>query len=377
MSNTWIPARDPLHRLYAAKAPAHRLINHWTPEKQAEIWYRENHRPAEKFVRGVGPGLSFARTIAKATGKPVGLIAAAHGGTSIRQWSPDAAGAGESSLYGALLARARRVGADGAGGKLRGLLWYQGENDAFNAGFITKPDRTTETVESYYTREFLNFVDRLRGDLKRPDLPIIYVQLARFHLLDPGKVQGWEAMRETQRRLMTMRANLWMVSGQDLPMDDSIHLSAAGQTRLGQRMANVALAAVNPPAAHPRADGATPIELERVEVLPGDPRSPITIYTIRVHFKHVNGRLRADGRPAGFTLRRVGVEGTRCNNIHRIDFDATDPAAINLLVQGPWVKDTQLLYGAGLEPYVNIVDDKDMALPAFGPLPLPEPAKKP
>jgi sialate O-acetylesterase len=33
-------------------------------------------------------------------------------------------------------------------------------------------------------------------------------------------------------------------------------------------------------------------------------------------------------------------------------------------------KPVSLYYGAGLDPYCNVVDGKDMAVPAFGPIPV-------
>jgi hypothetical protein len=42
-----------------------------------------------------------------------------------------------------------------------------------------------------------------------------------------------------------------------------------------------------------------------------------------------------------------------------------------LRISGPLTEPTRLVYGAGLNPYMNIVDEKDMAVPALGPLEVP------
>ena len=34
-------------------------------------------------------------------------------------------------------------------------------------------------------------------------------------------------------------------------------------------------------------------------------------------------------------------------------------------------ENTKLIYGGGQNPYINIVDDRDMPIPAFGPIDVP------
>ena len=99
-------------------------------------------------------GLTFAKAMAEATGVPIGLIPAAHGGTSMQQWEPSRKHMGGGSLYGATLAR---VAANG--GKVAGILWYQGESDANPADAPLYESRMTELVQSF------------RADFGQPDLP--------------------------------------------------------------------------------------------------------------------------------------------------------------------------------------------------------------
>jgi hypothetical protein len=54
--------------------------------------------------------------------------------------------------------------------------------------------------------------------------------------------------------------------------------------------------------------------------------------------------------------------------IYKIDFDAARPSAVILHSTGAPSQDLALYYGAGPAPHVNIVDDNDMPLPAFGPI---------
>ena len=75
--------------------------------------------------KGAGLGLPFAVALVESTGVPVGLVACAHGGTSMEQWNPAKKEQGGKSLYGSMLRQVKL-----AGGKVKGVLWYQGESDA-------------------------------------------------------------------------------------------------------------------------------------------------------------------------------------------------------------------------------------------------------
>ncbi|KAH7854758.1 hypothetical protein Vadar_017470 [Vaccinium darrowii] len=86
----------------------------------------------------------------------VGLVPCAIGGTKISQW-----GRG-SFLYDQLVRRASA--AVQGGGKIRAVLWYQGESDTVNK----------EDAELYKGRLERFFLD-LRSDLQLPSIPIIQV----------------------------------------------------------------------------------------------------------------------------------------------------------------------------------------------------------
>ena len=59
--------------------------------------------------------------------------------------------------------------------------------------------------------------------------------------------------------------------------------------------------------------------------------------------------------------------------LYRVDFDPTDPAAVLLGIYTAFRPQDhdKIIYGPGRDPYVNIVDERDMPVPAFGPLDLP------
>jgi hypothetical protein len=232
------------------------------------------------------------------------------------------------------------------------VLWYQGESDAWSTD--GKADR--------YEQAFLNLIDGIRRDIANPELPIIYVQLGHFALRADAKTSAdWEKVRDVQRRVSDERKNVYMVSAIDLSTDDAIHLSFESQQRMGSRLAEVALTEVYHQPGHGK-----PIKLSSIAVIQPDSERPM----IRVHFSGVTGHLKAAGPPTGFELRPSGPGGDPLHMVYRVDFDPHDPAALIVGVFHPFKKGEvdELVYGSGMIPYVNIRDEKDMPVPAFGPI---------
>ena len=77
---------------------------------------------------GTGLGRSFAKTLADlAPGKKVGLIPAAMGGSALDEWKPG------GKLYTDAVRRAKVAMKNG---RLRGILWHQGEADCHKLELI-------------------------------------------------------------------------------------------------------------------------------------------------------------------------------------------------------------------------------------------------
>ena len=49
-----------------------------------------------------------------------------------------------------------------------------------------------------------------------------------------------------------------------------------------------------------------------------------------------------------------------------VDLDRENPDHVIVWLNAPVEEPLDLNYGAGVNPYVNLVDEKDMAMPAFG-----------
>jgi sialate O-acetylesterase len=244
-----------------------------------------------------------------------------------------------------------------AGGRLKGMLWYQGEQDAIFGDHdrtVTKPSLIYPT--STYAGEFKKFVEALRADFHNPDLVVITAQICRHHHGEKSRYRYWEEIRETQRLIPEQIPKVHTVPTIDLDLLDGLHLDYHSQKRLGRRMVYIALPYVKRGVA-PRSE----IRLKSVRL--GDTARP----TIVVEFDGVTGRLRAPGRPTGFQLRSKST-GEDVGGIFKVEFDPERPAAAILRAYKLQKQDLLLVYAPGAAPYVNIVDENDMAIPAFGPV---------
>lgn len=357
MDDKWVQAVEPLHWLVDSPDPVHS----GDPNTRAERSANEH----KTRTKGAGLGLPFAAAMANATNVPVGLIITAHGGTSMGQWDPAKKGEGGNSLYGSML---RSINL--AGGKVKGLLWYQGESDSSPEASVIFED------------VFTKFIQAVRDDLGQADLPFYYVQIGRFAI--GGDSKGWNLVQDAQRRVVDKVANTAVVPVIDLELDDAIHVGTQGQKRAGKRLANIALRELFGQA------GASTPTLDRVTQGPNN--------TLEVNFRGVNrgvglpgmmGRGGMGGGPgmgmgpmrgravqvglgperhiAGFSIRDAD------GNPRPLIFDASvgrSRESVILKLNGPVPPGSFLWYGHGYDPYCNLVDAADMAVPVFGPIAL-------
>jgi sialate O-acetylesterase len=187
---------------------------------------------------------------------------------------------------------------------------------------------------------------------------VIFAQICRHHNGKREKDKSWEIIRETQRLIPESLPHSHCVPSADLDLMDGLHLDYDSLKRVGLRMAYLALAYVKKGTA-PRSE----IKLKSVGY--GRTLKP----TIVVEFSGVNGKLGAPGRPTGFCLKRKST-GEVLQWIYKVEFDPAKPNALILKATLNQKDDLALYYGAGTNPYVNIVDENDMAIPAFGPIEL-------
>ncbi|GMW01545.1 MAG: hypothetical protein AMXMBFR84_26820 [Candidatus Hydrogenedentota bacterium] len=331
MSYEWRLAQEPLHTLGESPDPVHGTHENEAARQAAIAGWRDG-------AKGAGLGLAFAKEMVKRTGRPVGLIASAHGGTSMAQWDPALKDKGGESLYGSMYKQVQA-----AGGKVRGVLWYQGESDA-NA-----------TAQAVYREKMKQLVAAMRTDFGVSDLPFYYVQISRF-TPNPGEnFSHWNAIQEDERLLEADLAPGGLVSGIDLGLDDGIHVGTPGLKTLGYRLAALA--------EHDFYGGASERgpRYESAE-LASTPYGQ----QLRVKFRSANGTLASAGRLNGFSIS-AGPDGADAQCIYNQEIAADDPSVIVLWID-KLPENAHLWYGRGLNPYCNLVDEANMAAPMMGPV---------
>ena len=175
---------------------------------------------------GHSPYLAFARAVKAATGIPQGLVQTSLGGSPLSAWNPTEPG--EHPLYDGML---RTIGA--VGGKVRGVLWYQGCSD------------TSPELSKTYLDRFTAMIEAWRRELRDETLPVLTVQINRVYgEPTPAGDLGWALVRDAQRLATRRLENVYVVPTLDLPLSDGIHLSPAANMSLGLRLADVYLGAL-------------------------------------------------------------------------------------------------------------------------------------
>jgi len=379
MDDKWVKAEEPLHWLVDSPDPVHSGDPKTRAERSAQ-----QHKTRTK---GAGLGLPFATALVESTGVPIGLVITAHGGTSMQQWDPAKKGEGGNSLYGSFL---RSVNL--AGGKVKGVLWYQGESDSSPEG------------SKIYERVFVDFINAVRSDLGQPELPFYFVQIGRF--INGGDPNGWNVVQDAERRIPDRLANTAVVSVIDLELDDLIHVGTQGLKRAGRRLAKIAERELfgQVGAATPTFDrvmkGANntlvvkfrDVNLSEAQAAPvvvrGGPGGRGGVGMVGSPGFGAGGGggmappraqasigepsslgLRPERHIAGFSIRKE--DGSPIPLI----FDASVGKArdtVVLKLAGPVPSGAFLWYGHGYDPYCNLTDGADMGVPVFGPIALDE-----
>lgn len=160
-----------------------------------------------------GPGIAIGAELHRLyPNLRIGLIQCAVGNTAMSRWAPG------GDLYTTCL---KRTLAARAYGVVRGVLFYQGEADAYNS-----------TAAGWATR-FAAMVGGFRQSLRQPGLMVVFAQLGRMPS-DAALYPQWTAVQAEQASVKI--AHVRMVSTSDIPSD--VHYDAAGYATLGQRFAS-------------------------------------------------------------------------------------------------------------------------------------------
>lgn len=178
-------------------------------------------------MAGHSPFLSFGKYLKRELGYPIGLVAAALGGSALDEWLPGPRG----TLYKNMMDILDMLHHD-----IRGVLWYQGCTDASDNGYTD-----VEAGCRDYCERFSRFVALVRGKIGY-SVPFYTVQLnRRTDWPVPVCDIGWTAVREAQRQAARRLKKVYIVPAWDGMMSDMIHNSAGFNLLLGERLAKQAL----------------------------------------------------------------------------------------------------------------------------------------
>ncbi|ODS58586.1 MAG: hypothetical protein ABS36_03390 [Acidobacteria bacterium SCN 69-37] len=177
----------------------------------------------DKPIAGAGPGRAFGLAVAEALpDAAIGLIPTAVGGSPITAWEAGVVYQETGALpWDEAIARTKAAMTQG---RLRGILWHQGESDG------------TDTAGPLYEQRLRSLIARFRAEFGDPDLPFLIGQLGRFD----GKPwsHGYELVDAAHRRVAAEVPFVAFVSSEGLrDKGDQLHFSAESARTLGRRYA--------------------------------------------------------------------------------------------------------------------------------------------
>ena len=187
----------------------------------------------------IGPEVSFARTVARATKDPIAIIKCASGGTTLGEdWNPDTPGGFKLYPFALQLIRSSLAELDRKGIRYRveGFMWHQGENDMFSRDF--KPA---------YAKNLKNFLASWRRDLNLPKLNFYIGELCTKTIWGMDNRENMHAIRTAQKAVTSEDTNAEYIrtSQNAVEIDDNAglhyHYGTLGQLQHGEGYANAYL----------------------------------------------------------------------------------------------------------------------------------------
>jgi arabinan endo-1,5-alpha-L-arabinosidase len=276
-----------LKNLPAGFAPDQRVLlfnsgrPHLNSGAPADTWIplRQASESPDRF----GPELGFGNRIQELSpNHTIALIKHAHSGTNLyAQWNPGASPAdtaGQGPQF-RIFVQTVEQGLQGLRDQgytpiLRGMIWQQGENDAFSGNVATA---NATAISAFlqansvtYGAHLAHFIQRVREQFNAPNLLFVY----GYVLPTPNNQPGRDAVRQGEHDVdQNSGAPLavpgaFVVATDDLSQragdpntpypNDHLHFGTAGQLELGRRMADTMHAHLADSPAPPAASVTTP-----------------------------------------------------------------------------------------------------------------------
>ncbi|TFH50014.1 MAG: sialate O-acetylesterase [Bacteroidia bacterium] len=160
-------------------------------------------------MQGTGLGYEFGRLLSDTTGRTIGLIVNARGGTGINEWQ-------KGGLY--YSEAVKRTKAAMKQGNLKAIIWHQGSAD--------------QKHPEIYMGQLRKMITDFREDFEDPDLPVIVGQLGNWREIS-------EPFNEMIIHVSDSISNTACVSTEGLThnQNDTLHFDSASLIILGRRYA--------------------------------------------------------------------------------------------------------------------------------------------
>lgn len=176
------------------------------------------------WATNTGAGaVAFANAMNTALGIPVGVLDTGIGGASLTPEGSRGFGIWLDLVGACWTGWQSRVNT--AGGKIEGVIWLQGEADAFQA-----------VAGSTYTAGLATLFGRMRSHLGQPSLPVFMLPLPRTSHVDADD-DAWNVINDCILAAATTSTEILAADTWDLPMADSAHYTATGYATLSGRIA--------------------------------------------------------------------------------------------------------------------------------------------
>ena len=166
----------------------------------------------------VGPGLSFGIAMSKAyPNRKIGLIPCAVGGTAIDKWQPGAYDSATSTHpYDDAVARITEAMKHG---KIRGMLWHQGEGDS------------SEALAPKYLEKLNVLIQRIRKLSGDKNLPVVVGELGQYK-------SNYQLINRELQKIPVMIPHTAVATSEGLTdKGDKTHFDAGSANILGARFA--------------------------------------------------------------------------------------------------------------------------------------------